>query len=416
MMHAGASREGAASKQIKQFVFARDTRAHEEVFLFARSEQQQRLYDEGVQFARARLNAGDEGGVLERDERSEFSHVLWRECAANGALGLFVAPQLGGKGLSVADSVAYLEGLGYGCTDNGLTYAINAQLWSLVNALSRFADDAQKRRYLAKVVSGECIGCYAMTEPESGSDCFALATRAEKTDGGYRLTGTKELITFAPIADFALVFARLGQETGRWGISAFLLDADTPGYTCSAGQTKMGLRTAPIGRIELRDCEVPEGALLGNEGSGASIFSTAQEGERGCILSSQLGAMQRQLDETVAHARKRKQFGQTIGKFQSVSNRIVDMRLRIETGRMMLYKTAALMSANEPAMIEAAMTNLLLAEGGLASSIDAVRVAGGRGYLSEFETERGLRDALGGTLYGGTSDIQRDIIARLMGL
>jgi len=223
-------------------------------------------------------------------------------------------------------------------------------------------------------------------------------------------------VTFAPIADFAIVFANEDPALGRWGISAFLVEAETDGYRASAAQAKMGLRTVPIGELELSGCVVDTDCRLGTKGAGASIFNTTQETERSFILAPQVGAMQRQLEETIDFARKRRQFGQSIGRFQSVSNRITEMKLRLETSRLLLYKTAWLRDENRPNMMEAALTNIHLAETFVESSLDAIRVRGGRGYLTEFEIERDARDAVGATLYGGTSDIQRMIAARLLGL
>jgi alkylation response protein AidB-like acyl-CoA dehydrogenase len=178
----------------------------------------------------------------------------------------------------------------------------------------------------------------------------------------------------------------------------------------------MGLRTVPIGKIMLEDCFVPAENRIGPEGAGFSISNHSLEYERCCILGSQLRAMERQLDAAVRHARTRQQFGQPIGKFQSVSNRVADMKLRLETARLLLYKVAWLKREGRPAMMEAALLKLYLSECFVASGMDAIRVHGGSGYMTATEVERDLRDAIGGTLYAGTSDIQRNIIARLLGL
>jgi alkylation response protein AidB-like acyl-CoA dehydrogenase len=181
-------------------------------------------------------------------------------------------------------------------------------------------------------------------------------------------------------------------------------------------QHKMGLRTVPIGTLQFDECVVPASARLGPEGAGVCISNHSLEVERCCILASQLGAMERQLQRAIAYARSRTQFGQTIGKFQSVSNRIADMKLRIETARLLLYKVAWLVDRGQPAMMEAALLKLYLSEAFVESGLDAIRVHGGLGYLSETGVERDLRDAVGGVLYAGTSDIQRNIVSRLLGL
>jgi len=379
---------------------------------FDLNSQQQQRYDETVRFAEEHLN----DDIAGRDIASVFSGDLWRLAAERGLLGLQVPEKLGGADLDSVSAAAVMEGLGYGCRDNGLTFAINAQAWSVVDALLRFGSEQQQLHYLPGILSGQLIGCFAMTEPATGSDCFALDASAEPYGDGFRLNGHKQLITFAPIADFAIVFANEDPSAGRWGISAFLVDAGSSGYMASQAQSKMGLRTVPIGDVVLQNCEVAAECRLGAKGAGASIFNTTQETERSFILAPQVGAMQRQLEETIEFARERKQFGQPIGRFQSVSNRITEMKLRFETSRLLLYKTAWLRDENRPNMMEAALTNIHLAETFVESSLDAIRIRGGRGYLTEFEIERDARDAVGATLYGGTSDIQRMIAARLLGL
>jgi alkylation response protein AidB-like acyl-CoA dehydrogenase len=178
----------------------------------------------------------------------------------------------------------------------------------------------------------------------------------------------------------------------------------------------MGLRTSPMGELVLQDCFIPEENRLGAEGAGSRIFNHSMEWERSCILASHLGAMERQLEKSIQYARDRVQYNQPIGKFQSVANRIVDMKVRLETARLLLYKVAWLKKMGKSAVMEAAMAKLYLSECFVQSGLDAVRTLGGYGYMTEFEVERDLRDAIGGTIYSGTSDIQRNIIARLLGL
>jgi alkylation response protein AidB-like acyl-CoA dehydrogenase len=240
--------------------------------------------------------------------------------------------------------------------------------------------------------------------------------RAERRGSEYVLNGTKSLVTLAPIADVALVFASTNPAAGKWGVSAFVVESSAPGLHASAMQHKMGLRTVPIGSLHFEDCVVPESARLGPEGAGVSISNHSLELERCCILASQLGAMERQLQQAIAHARSRRQFGQAIGKFQSVSNRVADMKLRIETARLLLYKVAWIVERGQPAMMEAALLKLYLSEAFVESGLDAIRIHGGVGYLTETGIERDLRDAVGGVLYAGTSDIQRNIISKLLGL
>lgn len=366
-----------------------------------------------VDFARSAL---DNAHVAARDRDQLFPGEDWERCAREGLLALSVPKEFGGEALDLLTGMLVMEGFGYGCPDNGLAFALNTQLWTVQYPIAEYGSDEQKRRYLPGLADGSMIGAHALSEPESGSDAFALRTTAERVEGGYILNGTKHLISLGPLADVALVFASTDPDAGRWGVTAFLVDRDTTGFTATASREKMGLRTVPIGELHFEDCFLPEAQRLSSEGAGASISTHSLEVERCCILASQLGAMERQLEEAVARARSREQFGQPIGKFQSVSNRIADMRLRLETAKLLLYKVAWLKEMGRPAMLEAALLKLHLSESFVSSSLDAIRIHGGEGYLSESGVERDLRDAVGGVIYAGTSDIQRNIIAAMMGL
>jgi alkylation response protein AidB-like acyl-CoA dehydrogenase len=194
------------------------------------------------------------------------------------------------------------------------------------------------------------------------------------------------------------------------------VEKGTPGFRVGRDIEKMGLRTSPMGELILEDCVLPVESRLGAEGAGSAIFNSSMEWERSCILGSHIGAMERQLEDCIRYVRERRQFGQTIGKFQSVANRIADMQVRLETARLLLYKVAWLKQAGKPAVMEAAMAKLYLSESFVQSSLDAIRTHGGYGYMTELGVERDLRDAVGGTLYSGTSDIQRMIISRWLGL
>jgi hypothetical protein len=379
---------------------------------FSWNAEQRALRESVVEFARRELNQH----VSERDRQGCFSRELWRGCGAAGLLGLNLPADYGGRGFDALTTTLALEALGYGCRDNGLTFAVSGQITSIAPTLFDFANTEQKRRFLPGLSSGERIGCYAMTEPETGSDAYRLRTTAVKAEGGYVLNGQKMFITFGPVADFALVYAVTNPKAGQWGISLFIVEKGTPGFEQSAATEKLGLRTVPMGNLSFTDCFIPAENLIGREGAGASIFNSSQEWERACILACQIGMMERQLEDNVRFARERQAFGQPIGKFQSVSNRIADMKLRLETARLLTYKAAWLKQTGQPAMLDAALANLHLGETFLESSIAAIRNHGARGYVTEFEVERDLRDAMGGPIYGGTADIQRSIIARLLGL
>ncbi|HRI63329.1 MAG TPA: acyl-CoA dehydrogenase family protein [Polyangium sp.] len=379
---------------------------------FAWSDEQLEQKNAAIRFARKSLSTN----VIEHDRDERFSRKSWSECAEFGVLGLPFPASYGGADADILTTMLVMEGLGYGGKDNGVLFALNAQMWAVQHPILTFGTDAQKTRYLPRLISGEWMGAHGISEPESGSDAFAMRARAIRCEGGYKIDGTKMFVTNAPVADVAVVFASTAPERGSWGISAFLVERGTPGFTVGKNIGKMGLRTAPMGELILQDRFVPTENRLGPEGIGAQIFNNSMEWERACILGSHVGVMERQLEACVAYARSRKQFGQPIGKFQSISNRLAEMKVRLETARLLLYKTAWLKKQGKPGHLEAAMAKLHLSEVFVESSLDAIRIHGGYGYTTEFEVERDLRDALGGTLYSGTSDIQRNIIAKFLGL
>jgi alkylation response protein AidB-like acyl-CoA dehydrogenase len=379
---------------------------------FSFTSEQEELRQATIEFAENELNTD----LAAREKQGYFSRDDWEKCADFGILGLNVPTEYGGQHHDVVTTIAILEALGYGCHDNGLPFSLNSQIWSTQAAIKEFGSDEQKDKYLQSMCVGKAIGAFAITEAESGSDTYSMTATAKRVDGGYVLKAQKHYITNAPIADFAVVFASTDLEAKQWGISAFIVEDGTDGFTRGSNRDKMGLKTSPFGELYLEDCFVPEENRLGPEGAGVSIFATSMDSERGFILSSQLGAMQRQLEEAIEFARQRRQFGQPIGRFQTVSNRIVDMKLRLETCRLLLYKLAWLESQGEPLAMDAALTKLHLSESFINSSLDAIRLHGAQGYVQELGIERDLRDGIGGVIYSGTSDIQRNVIARLLGL
>lgn len=379
---------------------------------FSWTEEQLKYKKAVIEFAQKELNEG----LLDYDRRGELPRENWQKCARFGILGLAIPEAYGGSEADILTAMLVMEGLGYGSRDNGLIFAMNAQMWSVQHPILTFGTEAQKQKYLPGLCNGELIGAHGMSEADSGSDAYSLHARAERVSEGYILTGSKMFVTNAPVADMAIVFATVDPAKKMGGVTAFLLDKGTPGFTVSKPIEKMGLRTSPMGELILQDCLVPLESRLGSEGAGPAIFNSSMEWERSCILGSHVGAMERQLEGAIRYARERRQFGKAIGKFQSVANRIADMKVRLETARLLLYQVAWLKQMGKPAIMEAAMAKLYLSECFVQSSMDAVRTYGGYGYMTEFEVERDLRDAVGGTLYSGTSDIQRVIIARWLGL
>jgi alkylation response protein AidB-like acyl-CoA dehydrogenase len=379
---------------------------------FSWSEEQLNFKRAVIEFAQKELNEG----LIEHERQGVLPRENWQKCARFGLLGLAIPEVYGGAGADILTTMLVMEGLGYGCRDNGLIFGMNAQMWSVQHPILTFGSEDQKKKYLPGLCSGDLIGAHAMSEPDSGSDAYSLRARAARVSDGYVLNGTKMFVTNAPVADLVLVFATVDAAKKIGGVTAFLVEKGTPGFQVSRSIDKMGLRTSPMGEVILQDCLVPLESRLGAEGAGSSIFNSSMEWERSCILGSHVGAMEHQLELCIRYARERRQFGQPIGKFQAVANRVAEMKVRLETARLLLYKVAWLKQTGKSAIMEAALAKLYLSECFVQSSLDAIRTYGGYGYMTEFEVERDLRDAVGGTLYSGTSDIQRMIIARWLGL
>jgi len=379
---------------------------------FSLSADQRELKEAAAEFARKELDQD----LAKREDVGEFSAQAWRACARFGVQGLPVPADLGGGGADILTTVLVMEGLGYGCHDNGLLFALNAQMWSLELPLVTFGTPAQQQAYLPGLVSGDLVGVHAMTEPDSGSDAFSMRTSAERQGDHYVLNGTKLYITNAPVADVVMVFAAHPGRPKLSRVSAFLVDKGTPGFSVSRSLEKMGMRTSPMGEVVLTDCVVPAANRVGPEGAGVAIFNSSMEWERSCILASAVGAMQRQLETCVDYTRTRKQFGQAIGKFQSVSNKVADMYLRLEAARLLVYQAAWLGQQGKPAVMQAAAAKLFSSEAWVASSLDAIQIHGAYGYMKESGIERDLRDAVASTIYSGTSEIQKTILSRMLGL
>jgi alkylation response protein AidB-like acyl-CoA dehydrogenase len=379
---------------------------------FSLSAEQRELTEAAAEFARRELDHD----LAKLEEAGEFPREAWRKCAGFGIQGLPVPAGLGGAGADIVSTALVMEALGYGCHDNGLLFSLNAQMWSVELPLVMFGTPEQQQKYLPAMASGELIGAHAMTEAGSGSDALHMGTRAERRDDCYLLRGAKQYITNAPVADVLLVYGADPNRPSLSGISAFLVDAATPGLAISSSFEKMGLRTSPMAEITLSDCLVPAACRLGPEGAGMAIFNSSMEWERSCLFASILGAMRRQLDECVEYARSRQQFGQRIGKFQGVSGKLADMYVRVEAARHLIYRVAWLKQQGKSAPAEAAAAKLFTSEAWVRSSQDAIQIHGAWGYMKDAGIERDLRDAVASTIYSGTSEIQRVVIAGMLGL
>ena len=382
---------------------------------FALSAEQTELRDNVLDFARRSLSGEpDAGGAA---AAGGFRRDLWDRCGEFGILGLTVPKEYDGSGLDMVTATVAMEALGEGCRDHGLLFSMHAHLWAVVTPIIAFGTGEQRSRYLPRLIDGSWIGAHGISEPGSGSDAYSMRTRATKDGDDYVLNGTKTFVTNAPVGDLFVVFATVNARRGMWGVTAFLIEKGTPGLSVSRPFKKLGLTTSPMGEVVLDDCRIPAANRLGKEGQGATIFNHSMGWERSCILASQVGRMRQQLDACVCYAKEREQFGKPIGSFQLVAAKLADMKVRLETSRLLLYRAAwQLSQAAEDGAMEAAMAKLYISESAVASALDAVQLHGGYGYMQDFHVEQQLRDSIGGTLYSGTSEIQRLLIAQHLGL
>jgi alkylation response protein AidB-like acyl-CoA dehydrogenase len=377
---------------------------------FDLTEDQERFRDAVIEFARAEL------GTTAPPGDTDAFRSRWQAAGRFGLTGLPADPAHGGQGADPLTTVVGLEALGYASPDNGFLFSLGAHLWSALTPIDRFGTDEQRARWVPGLCDGTLVGVQAMTEPATGSDAFAMTTRATETEGGWVLNGSKTFITNAPVADVFVVFATIDPSRGWAGVTAFVVERTNPGVTVSAPFEKMGLQSSPMAEVFLDDCLVPADALLARPGAGMSVFNHSMDWERSCILATAVGCMQRQVEQSVRYAKDRVQFGQPIGKFQAVSHRIVDMKVRADAARLLLYRMAWLKAEGRRSDVEGSIVKLYVSESWVASSLDQLQLHGGYGYMRESGIEADVRDALAARIYSGTSEIQKNLIARNLGL
>lgn len=380
---------------------------------FGLTAQQRALRDEVAGFARDQLGRDAAG----HDRDGTFPWEDWRRCAAYGVLGWPVPTEYGGSGYDPLTTIIALEALGYGCRDNGLVFAVNNHLWGCAIYLMEHGSADLRRRYLKRMCAGELIGAQALSEPEAGSDVLSLRTTATRDGDRYLLDGEKWFISNGPVAGAFVVFARTATAGAPQDqLSAFLVTTDMPGVEVVRTLDKMGLRSTPMGVLRLTSTPVPEENLLGGHGRGYTVFTSTIEWERAFMFAGNVGAMQRLLDQCVAHATTRRQFGRPVGTFQAVAHQIADMKIRLELARLALYQVGWLKREGRLALLEATIAKVFISESLVQTATAAADVHGARGYVADWGIERELRDALGGPIYAGTSAVHRGILAELLGL
>ncbi|MBV6699350.1 acyl-CoA dehydrogenase family protein [Kitasatospora aureofaciens] len=353
---------------------------------------------------------------LRHDKAASFPREAWQAVAESGLLGLFFDEQYGGLGQDLATTMYVLEGLGHGCRNGGLNFSVTTSMVGIGAPLHRFGSPALKERYLPGIATGTLIGAHAISEPDAGSDALAMRTTAVADGDAYVLNGSKTFVSNGPIADVIAVYAKTDPTAGPLGVTTFLVERDTPGLSVGRPVEKMGLKSSPMAELFFDDCRIPRGQVVGRAGTGFLILDHVMKWEILLSFAVTLGEMQRRLEDCLAYAKQRSAFGKPIGSFQSVANKIVEMRIGVETSRKWLYDTAEKLTAGQNITVDLAAAKLVVSEASLASALHAVQIFGGNGYMAEYGIEQELRNAVAGTIYSGTSEVQRVRIATMLGL
>lgn len=374
---------------------------------FSWTAEQREIYERALRFASQELN----GSLASREPEHRFGEQEWRRCGEFGFFRLSVPEKDGGLELDCLTTARVFEALGRGCEDTGLVFSVASHLFACVMPICEFGSQELKEELLPDLCSGASIGGTAVSEANAGTDAFALAARATRRDDRYVLTGTKSWATNASVSDIIVIYASTNPDHGYLGISAFAVDRESAGLVVGEPYEKIGLTTSPSSAVYLDECEVPAARLLGDEGQGEQIFSSAMHWERTCLFASYLGLLDRQLEMTLAHAAQRKQFGKPLTTFQAVSHRLTDMKLRLEAARLLVYRACWLRDQRHAdAALATAMAKVAVSEAAIQSGLDAIQIHGGLGVVRETGVERMLRDAVPTTIASGTSESQRNQI------
>ncbi len=345
-----------------------------------------------------------------------WTRTQWHRCGEIGILGLSVPALYQGQGFDALTTAYMMEAFGRGCEDMGLVFSAAAHLFACCMPIAESGNTQMKERFLPGLCTGELVGANAITEEEAGSDVFAMQTHAERNGNSYILTGTKNYVSNGPEADVFVVYAVTKKVHGYFGISGFIVERETPGLLIHEPFQKMGLHSTPGCQITLNACHVPSTHMLGQEGQGAPIFTQSMQWERACLFAGYVGMMERQLERTIAYARKRRQFGKAIGKNQAISHRIADMKLRLESARLLLYHACWLFDHKQDAQLAISLAKLAISEAAIQGSLDAIHIHGSTGFGQASGIESMLRNSIPSTIFSGTSEMQRDIIASKLGL
>jgi alkylation response protein AidB-like acyl-CoA dehydrogenase len=373
---------------------------------FELTPEQQQVRDVAREFAEAELH----DKIAPYDERHEFPHAIVAKLAPLGFLGALVPEEYGGAGLDYVSYALIVEELNRGDASVGITMWAHNSLCT--NHIASFGSPEQKETFLPRMASGQALGAWGLTEPGSGSDAAALRTRAERRGADWVLNGSKAFITNASVGQVAVVMARTDPAKGVKGISAFVLEKGTPGFSAGRPYRKLGLHASDTAELIFEDARVPAASLLGEEGQGFVQAMRVLEGGRIAMAAMAVGIAQAALDAAVKYMKQRTAFGRTLAEFNGLQGMIADIATEVEVARLLLLRAAWLKDAGRPAMHAAAMAKVFASETAMKAATKAVQIHGGAGYITEFPVERIFRDAKLTEIGEGTSEVQRMVIAR----
>ncbi len=378
---------------------------------FAFTDEQLAFRDQVLKFSQKEIAPYAE----EYEEKGEFCWDAWKKMGEFGLLGLHFPEEYGGAESDVVTACLAGEALSEGGADGGLTLSWGAHTYLAADTILKHGTKEQKDKYLPKMVTGEWIGCMGLTEPNAGSDAASITTSAVKKGDRWVLNGTKMFITNGPIAEVCVVYASTDKEKKHMGMSGFIVEKGTKGYGVSKTLKKMGVKTSTTAELFFDDCEIPEENLLGELNNGFPMALQTLEWDRSALLAPFIGGMEFILKESSRYAKEREQFGRPIAKFQAIQQKLADIKCFIEAARLLVYKVAwnkdQGLSLNH---MEAAVAKLYVGDYGMAAMSDALQIHGGYGYMHEYPVERAFRDTKLAQIGGGTSEIQKLIISRLL--
>ena len=348
--------------------------------------------------------------VRDNDRAARFDIVMARRIGEMGYLGAPVAEEYGGRGLDCVSYALIVEQIGRGCSAARTVVSVQTSL--VAGSIERWGSEEQKHRWLPRLCSGQSFGCFGLTEPDSGSDAASLRTRAERIDGGWRIDGQKMWISLGNVAEVALVFAQTDPEAKHRGLACFLVPTSAPGFTSQEIHGKLGLRSSDTASLAFDSVEVGEEALLGEVGEGFKIAMSALDSGRYSVAAGCVGICDGCVDASVSYATQREQFGVPIARFQLVQAMIAEMIVKRDAARLLVLRAGLLKDAGKPNTVETSIAKLYATESAVECADTAIQVHGAAGYVDDHPVERYLRDARVTTLYEGTSEIQKLIIAR----